>query len=101
MAKQARDLKSKMKKTEKELKKVIVEGFSADNTVKVSLDGKMEFRMVTISPDLIKEGNVKLIEKNIGTAIESALKKAQKINESTMSDLSKKIHIPGLTDQLQ
>jgi DNA-binding YbaB/EbfC family protein len=100
LAKQAKGLKSKVKKAEKELKKTIITGTDSKEQVKVNVDGKQQFRNITIDPELIAQNNAKALEKAIGEALDDALQRSQKISESTMAAISKDVQIPGMEEGL-
>lgn len=98
MARQAKQLRSKVKKVEKELKKTLVTKESADGTVKVTLDAKLNFRSIQIDPELVESKDTKKLEKNISESFKEALSEAQSISETRMATLSKdlNIQIPGM-----
>jgi hypothetical protein len=96
MIKQARELKSKMDKTQKELAKTIIEVESGKGAIKISIDGQQNFRSIKISPEIIdpeKPGN---LEKLLLKAIQDASEQSQKLAEKKMKELTGGIKIPGL-----
>lgn len=96
MIKQARELKSKMDKTQKELAKTIIEVESAKGAIKITIDGQQNFRSIKISPEILdpeKPGN---LEKLLIKAIQDASSQSQKLAEKKMKELTGGIKIPGL-----
>jgi DNA-binding YbaB/EbfC family protein len=96
MIKQARELKSKMDKTQKELAKTIIEVESAKGAIKISIDGQQNFRSIKLAPEILdpeKPGN---LEKLLLKAIQDASSQSQKLAEKKMKELTGGIKIPGL-----
>ena len=51
----AKELESKMKESQENIKKIRAEGSSGSNSVKVILDGEGEMQQIEISDELLKE----------------------------------------------
>ena len=51
----AKELESKMKESQENIKKIRVEGISGSNSVKVTLDGEGEMQKIEISDEILKE----------------------------------------------
>jgi len=51
----AKELETKMKESQENIKKIKVEGVSGSNSVKVILDGEGEMQKIEISNELLKE----------------------------------------------
>ena len=51
----ARELESKMKESQANIKKLRIEGVSGSNSVKVILDGEGEMQKIEISKDILNE----------------------------------------------
>ena len=51
----AKELESKMKESQENIKKIRVEGTSASNSIKVILDGEGEMQKIEISDEILKE----------------------------------------------
>tara|TARA_B100001175_G_C19272518_1_gene524887 strand:+ start:381 stop:698 length:318 start_codon:yes stop_codon:yes gene_type:complete len=51
----AKELESKMKESQENIKKIRVEGTSGSNSVKVILDGEGEMQNIEISDEIMKE----------------------------------------------
>ena len=51
----AKELESKMKESQENIKKIKAEGISGSNSVKVILDGEGEMQKIEISKDTLKE----------------------------------------------
>ena len=57
MIKQARQLQSKIKETQKNLNKSIIEGSAGNNSVVITMTGDQKLKSVTINPENIKNNN--------------------------------------------
>ena len=51
----AKEIESKMKESQENLKKITAEGISGSNSIKVILDGEGEMQKIEISNDIINE----------------------------------------------
>ena len=51
----AKELESKMKESQENIKKLKIEGVSGSNSVKVILDGEGEMQKIEISKEILKE----------------------------------------------
>lgn len=97
IVKQAMEIKSKMEKAQKELKKTIVEGEAGDGVVKVTVNGQQKLMSIEISPEVADPNNVKRLEKLILKAIADTTKESQKIANDRMKEVTGGVNIPGLT----
>ena len=52
----AKELESKLKESQENIKKLKIEGISGSNSVKVILDGEGEMQKIEISEEILKEG---------------------------------------------
>ena len=95
MIKQARQLQSKIKETQKNLNKSIIEGSAGNNSVVITMTGDQKLKSVTINPENIK--NNKELEKLIFQAMNDTLEKSKKLLAPQMSNATGGLNIPGLT----
>ena len=51
----AKELESKMKESQENIKKLRIEGVSGSNSIKVILDGEGEMQKIEISKEILKE----------------------------------------------
>lgn len=96
LVKQAKDMKSKMKQVQSELKKAIVEGQNKNGKVTVKLTGELECVDVTIDPAVLAPTNQKALQKALLEAFNDAAEKSKKLATSRLSDISGNLNIPGL-----
>ena len=90
----AKELESKMKESQENIKKIKVEGVSGSNSVKVILDGEGEMQKIEISDEVLKDEK-SILEDLIVAAHNNA--KAQ-LKAKTNEEISKAtggLGIPG------
>ena len=81
----AKELESKMKESQENIKKLKIEGISGSNSVKVILDGEGEMQKIDISEEILKEEKT-IVEDLIVAAHNNA--KAQ-LKTKTNEEISK------------
>ena len=81
----AKELESKMKESQENIKKLRIEGVSGSNSVKIILDGEGEMQEIEISEETLKE-NKSIVEDLIVAAHNNA--KAQ-LKSKTSEEISK------------
>jgi DNA-binding YbaB/EbfC family protein len=94
--KQARELKSKMDKIQKEMDKTLVEGEAGKGAVKITMTGQMKIKSVKIDPSIIDPMNEKKLEELVQKAITDAIEKSQKEAAKQLKELTGGLKIPGL-----
>jgi nucleoid-associated protein EbfC len=97
MIKQARELKSKLDKAQKELAKTIIEVEAGKGAVKVTIDGQQKIHSIKISPEAMDPNKPEYLEKLIMKALTDASDKSQKLAEKQLKGLTGGLKIPGLT----
>ena len=93
---QAAQLQSKMKKLQEELAERIYEGSSGGGAVKVTVKGENTLTALHIKEDVMKSGDVEMLQDLILTATNDALKKAKETNSAEMEKLTGGMGMPGL-----
>jgi len=97
MLNQARELKSKLDKAQKELGSTIVEADSGKGAVKVTINGKQKIQSIKISPEVIDPDKAEQLEKLVLKAVSDAIAKSQKLAAKQLGKLTGGLKIPGLT----
>jgi len=97
MLNQARELKSKLDKAQKELGSTIVEADSGKGAVKVIINGKQKIQSIKISPEVIDPDKAEQLEKLVLKAVSEAIAKSQKLAAKQLGKLTGGLKIPGLT----
>jgi len=97
MIKQARELKAKLDKAQKELSNTIVEVESGKGAVKVTINGQQQIKSIKISPEVIDPNKAKHLEELVLKAVTEAINKSQKLAAKELGGLTGGLKIPGLT----
>ncbi len=90
----AKELETKMKESQKNIKKIRAEGFSGSNSVKVILDGEGEMQKIEISDEVLKEEK-QIIEDLIVAAHNNAKIKLKTKTNEEISKATGGFGIPG------
>ncbi len=96
MLNQARELKSKLDKAQKELGNTIVEVESGKGTVKVVINGQQNIQSIKISPKVIDPDKAEHLEELVLKAVSEAIAKSQKLAAKQLGGLTGGLKIPGL-----
>ncbi len=76
-----------LKKAQKELTKLIVEGTAGDGAVTVSVTGEMKIKKVTIDPEYVDLDDIAVLERWIEQATREAMSSAQELAAEKMKPL--------------
>ena len=95
LMRQANQLQSKMKKTQEELSTREYEGTSGGGAVTVKVRGEHEIVALKINEDVIKSGDVEMLQDLVLTAANDALKKAKDTYQTEMEKLTGGMNFPG------
>ena len=90
----AKELESKMKESQENIKKIRVEGFSGSNSVKVILDGQGDMQKIEISDEILKEKK-SIVEDLIVAAHNNAKVKLKAKTSEEISKATGGFGIPG------
>lgn len=96
MLNQARELKSKLDKAQKELGNTIVEAESGKGAVKVTINGQQKIQSIKISPKVIDPDKAEYLEGLVLKAVSEAIAKSQKLAAKQLGGLTGGLKIPGL-----
>ncbi len=96
MVKQARDLQKKMSKVQKRIAKTEITANAGGGMVTAVVNGNLEVKRISIEPDLIGGGDVRMIEDLVRSALNAAIKKAQDLMAEEMKQVTGGMNIPGL-----
>ena len=96
MLNQARELKSKLEQTQKELADTVLEVNSGRGAVKVTITGKQKIKSIEISPEVIDPDKAEKLEELVLKAVSEAVAKSQKLAAKQLGRLTGGFKIPGL-----
>jgi hypothetical protein len=94
--KQAQAMQEQMAKIQEQAASKTVSGTAGGGIVTVTANGAMQITGVVIDPEVIKSGDVDMIQDLVVAATNEALRKAKELMEGEMKALTGGIKIPGL-----
>lgn len=96
LMKQANQMQMKMKKVQEEISKMEFEGTSGGGAVKVKVNGDHLLKSLTITEDVMKAGDVEMLQDMIVTAANDAIKVAKETSSKEMEKITGGMNIPGM-----
>ncbi len=96
LLKQAQAFQEKMAKSQEEAAQKIVEASSGGNMVIVRMNGKQSLLSVTIDPEIVKSGDVEMLQDLIIAAVNEGVRKSRELMAEEMKGLTGGMNIPGL-----
>lgn len=96
VVKQAQLMQEKMETVQQEVEKQEVEATAGGGAVTVKMNGKKEVISVKIKPEAVDPEDVETLEDLITVAVNDAIKQAEALMESAMSEITGNINLPGL-----
>lgn len=96
LMKQANQMQTKMKKVQEELAKAEYEGTSGGGAVTVKVNGEYKMTSLAIKEDVIKSGDVEMVQDLVLTATNEAVKIARETSQKEMEKVTGGMNIPGL-----
>ena len=90
----AKELESKMKESQENIKKIRAEGVSGSNSVKVTLDGEGEMQKIELSDEVLKEEK-SIVEDLIVAAHNNAKNQIKSKTSEEISKATGGLGIPG------
>jgi hypothetical protein len=94
--KQAQAMQEQMAKIQEQAASRTVSGTAGGGIVTVTANGAMQITGVAIDPEVIKSGDVDMLQDLVLAATNEALRKAKELMEGEMKALTGGIKIPGL-----
>jgi len=96
MMKQAQKMQADMARMQEELALKTFEASAGGGAVKATATGDGELKSLILSPDLLKDGDVEMLQDLIVTAVREASSKAKQEAQGQMSRLTSGLGLPGL-----
>ena len=81
---------------QKKLQETVVEGTSGGGSVTVKMDGRKQVLGIKIDPEVMKDGDLEMLQDLITAAINGAGRKVDDAMQSTMGGMLGGMGIPGL-----
>ena len=96
LMKQAQALQERMAKLQEEAAKKTVEASSGGGMVTVKFNGKQELLSVSIDPEVIKSGDVEMLQDLFIAAVNEGLRNSRQLIAEEMKGMTGGLNIPGL-----
>jgi DNA-binding YbaB/EbfC family protein len=93
---QAQAFQEKLVKLQEEAGKKTVEASAGGGMVTVVANGRQEVLSIKIDPEVMKSGDVEMVQDLVIAAVNEALKKAQAMMAEEMKGVTGGLQIPGL-----
>jgi DNA-binding YbaB/EbfC family protein len=94
--KQAQAMQEQMARIQEQAASKTATGTSGGGIVTVTANGAMQIVSVVIDPEVVKSGDVDMLQDLVVAATNEALRKAKELMESEMKSLTGGMKIPGL-----
>jgi hypothetical protein len=96
LMKQANQMQMKMKKVQEDIAKMEFDGTSGGGAVKVKVNGENKMIKLTIDPEVMKAGDVEMLQDLIIAASNDAIKLAKDTSSKEMEKVTGGVGIPGM-----
>ena len=96
LMKQANQMQLKMKKVQEEIGQKTFDGTAGGGAVKVTVNGEHLLKTIQINSDVMKSGDVEMLQDLIVAASNDAIKIAKETMSKEMEKISGGMNIPGL-----
>ena len=81
---------------QKKMEETIVEASSGGGSVTVKMNGRKQVLSIKINPDIVKDGDLEMIQDLVTAAVNAAGTKVDDAMQSTMGGMLGGMSIPGL-----
>lgn len=93
LMKQAQQMQEKM---QKQLAETVIEATAGGGMVTVTVNGGKQLLSLTIDPEVVKDGDVEMLQDLILAAVNDAQRKADEAVSSQMSGMMGGMKLPGM-----
>jgi nucleoid-associated protein EbfC len=91
-----KDLHKRIDKMKEDLNNEFVEGTAGGGVVTVVSNGNSELQEIRIKPEAVDPEDVEMLQDLVLAAVNQALEKAKDLNESSVSEITGGLKLPGL-----
>ncbi len=96
LMKQANQMQAKMKKTQEELAAKEYTGTAGGSAVTATVNGENKVINLVIDPEVVKSGDVEMLQDLILAAVNDANKTAKEDSQKEMAKITGGMNIPGM-----
>ena len=94
--KQAQAMQAQMAKVQEQVAARTVTGTAGGGSVMVTANGAMELVGIVIDPEVVKSGDVEMVQDLVMAASNAALRKAREMMADEMKSVTGGMNVPGL-----
>ena len=95
--KQAQAMQAQMAKVQEQAAAKTVTGTAGGGSVTVTANGAMQLLGIVIDPEVVKSGDVEMVQDLVMAASNDALRKAREMMADEMKSVTGGMNVPGLT----
>ena len=95
--KQAQAMQAQMAKVQEQAASKTVTGTAGGGSVTITANGAMQLVGIVIDPEVVKEGDVEMVQDLVMAASNDALRKAREMMAEEMKSVTGGMNVPGLT----
>ena len=88
--------KQKYEELQRKLQSTVVEASAGGGSVTVKMNGQKQVLAVTIEPEMVKSGDVEMLQDLVAAAVNAAVRKVDDELHSSMGSMLGGLNIPGL-----
>ncbi len=96
MIHQARKMQDQITALQEDIEQRTFDATAGGGAVSVTLTGKKTIQSITLDPEMVKEGDVEMIQDLIMSAINEAINTVEETTEKEMSKITGGVSLPGL-----
>ena len=96
LIRQAQQMQRKMAQIQEEVGNQTVEASAGGGMVTVTVTGNQEVTGISIDPSVVDPNDVDMLQDLVLSAVNEGMKKAKKLMEDSMSEVTGGMNIPGL-----
>jgi len=85
-----------MSKAQKKIEKAEITATAGGGMVTVVVTGKLAIKSIVIEPSLVSDGDVRMIQDLVTSAVNAGLQKAQDLMAEEMKEVTGGMKVPGM-----
>jgi DNA-binding YbaB/EbfC family protein len=94
--KMMKQLQQAQERLQAEIAAIVVEASSGGGVVKVEMDGQKVLKSLTIDPEVVKSGDVEMLQDLVLTAVNEATRKVEATVQEKVGALTGGLKLPGM-----
>ena len=94
--KMMKQLQQAQERLQAEIAAIVVEASSGGGAVKVEMDGQKVLKSLTIDPEVVKSGDVEMLQDLVLTAVNEAARKVEATVQEKVGALTGGLKLPGM-----